>query len=253
MGIISTAVISRPTRLGLCLRMTATFSACVVAAYLSGCARGVATTAIKSDGSWVRTVTYHGSKPSKDGSDFGTPIGDAFALPTGVGWKITHADSKDEAVVVAERTLAPGEILRGDLTTKGAQKSATTGATGAAPPKPVVVCANEVTVHQTAPGIFEYRETFHWTGPAPKNGPADAEDVALFKKALPPALATDANAHDLATQSIRDLWRVFSGRVTRLSPKSLRSSPSRNWWSGVCSGVSARNWSSISRRNSARR
>ena len=182
---------------------------------LGGCARGVATTTVRPNGSWTRKITFHGSKPEKDGNLMGTPIAEAFALPSGAGWKITHEDTKDEAVVVAERTLEAGEVLKGDITVKGGKK------------QPTVTAVNEVTVQKIAPGIFKYTETLHWKGPIPKSLTPDADMIAAFKKALPPTLATDANARSLAAQSVRDLWHVMFGPgdplISQLS--SLLSSP----------------------------
>ncbi len=186
-----------------------------VGGLLGGCARGVATTTVRPNGSWTRKVTFHGSKPEKDGSAMGTTISEAFVLPTGAGWKVTHEDTKDEAVVVAERALEPGETLRGDITVKGGKK------------QPMPTAVNEVTVQKTAPGVFKYTETIHWKGPVPKSLTPDADMIVAFKKALPPALATEANARSLAAQSIRDLWHVMFGPgdplISQLS--SLMSSP----------------------------
>ena len=122
-------------------------------------------------------------------------------------------DTKDEAFVVAERALEPGEVLKGDISVKGGKK------------QPTVTAVNDVTVQKIAPGVFNIRND--------SLEGADAQActgclmVAAFKKALPPTLATEANARSLAAQSIRDLWHVTFGPgdplISQLS--SLLSSP----------------------------
>lgn len=166
---------------------------------LTGCARGVATTTVHADGSWVRSVTFHGAKPDKDGNTMGTKIEDAFLIPKGQEWKITRQEKEDEVIVTAERTLKPGETLHGDLTLQGSKKQAE------------ATTVNDVTVRMISPGVYKYTETLHWKGALPKALVPDAEAIAPFKSALPPALATDANARELATRSAREIWRVFFG------------------------------------------
>ena len=182
---------------------------------LGGCARGVATTTVRPNGSWTRKVTFHGSKPEKDGNLMGTPIGEAFVLPTGAGWKITHEDTKDEAVVVAERALEPGEVLKGDISVKGGKK------------QPTVTAVNDVTVQKIAPEFSSTRKPFTGRGRCPKLTP-DADMVAAFKRALPPTLATEANARSLASQSIRDLWHVMFGPGDPLISQLSLCCPARN-------------------------
>lgn len=166
---------------------------------LTGCARGVATTTVHADGSWVRSVTFHGSKPDKDGNTMGTKIEDAFLIPKGEGWTITRQTKDEEMIVTAERTLKPGETLHGDLTVQGSKKQADTAT------------VNDVTVQALSPGVFKYTETLHWKGAFPKALIPDAKSIAAFKSALPPALASDANARELANRSAREIWRVFFG------------------------------------------
>ncbi len=173
--------------------------ALLAAPALSGCARGVATTTVNADGSWKRALAFHGAKPDKDGNTMGTKIEDAFLLPKGEGWIITRQTKNDEATIIAERAQKPGETLRGDLSVAGGKKPAN------------VVAVNTVRVQTISPGVYQYVETLHWKGPAPKTLTPDADMLAAFKTALPPALASDANARDLAARSIRELWRVLFG------------------------------------------
>lgn len=171
----------------------------LLAAMLSGCARGVATTTVNANGSWVRRTAFHGSKPDKDGNAMGTKIEDAFLLPKGEGWKITRQTQNDELTVLAERAQGPGETLHGDLTLMGGNKHAD------------VIATNTVTVQKMAPGVYKYTETLHWKGAVPKELTPDADMVAAFQKALPPAVANEANARDLAARSIREIWHVLFG------------------------------------------
>ncbi len=171
----------------------------LAASLLNGCARGVAVTTINANGSWTRKITFHGVKPDKNGGAMGQKIEDAVVLPTGAEWKITRHDENDESSVTLERALLPGQSLNGDISIKGGKKGAST------------VMVNAVSVQQTAPGIFQYTETLHWKGEPVKELTPDADAVAVVKKALPAALATDANAREVATRAARVFWHVLFG------------------------------------------
>ena len=169
------------------------------AALLDGCARGVAVTTVNPNGSWTRKITFHGVKPDKDGGAMGQKIEDAVVLPTGADWKITRQTKDDESIVILERTLPPGGVLNGDITVKSGKK-------GAGP-----IMVNEARVTQTAPGVFQYKETLHWKGGAVEELTPDKDTLALIKSALPAPLATDANARDVGMQAARVFWRVLFG------------------------------------------
>ena len=166
---------------------------------LNGCARGVATTTVAPNGAWTRKVTFHGAKPDNNGGAMGTKIEDAILVPQGAEWKITRQDKEDEKLLTIERSMPLGGALHGDIMIKGGKKG----------PSPIAV--NDVSVQQTAPGVFVYKETLHWKGDAAKELTPDKDAIADIKKALPPAVATDANASALAGQFAREFWRVLFG------------------------------------------
>ena len=101
--------------------------------------------------------------------------------------------------VTAERGQEAGETLHGDLTFQSGKNHAD------------VVATNTVTVQKIAPGVYKYTETLHWKGAVPKELTPDADMVAAFQKALPPNVANEANAHDLAARSLREIWHVLFG------------------------------------------
>lgn len=184
-------------------KMKTTFLICVAfgsaGTLLTGCARGVATTSVASNGTWTRKVTFHGVKPDKDGNAIGTKIEDAILVPQGAEWKITRQDKGEEKLLTIERTMPPGGALHGDIAIKGGNQG----------PSPIAV--NDVSVQQTAPGVFVYKETLHWKGDAAKELTPDKDATADIKKALPPGVATDADAQALAGQFAREFWRVLFG------------------------------------------
>ncbi len=205
-----------------------------------GCARSVSTTTVRPNGSWVRKIEFHGSPGNGMGAMIanGTKIEDAFVLPKGSGWTITRkevieetdtdkkggerkgADKKSaakmdkadavirgvgaptptEVIVTAVREMKLNETLTGDITAK----------TGGSAVSSTVV--NEVSVHEIAPGKYQYRETFHWKGPIPKTLlTTPPEMIAVFKKALPRELATDVNVQDLSRIAFRASMRSLFG------------------------------------------
>jgi hypothetical protein len=149
-------------------------------ALFSGCSRARITTEIKGD-NWTRTVALSGPE-KKDGSTNMAPsLEEAFVLPAREGWRSREEKKDTERTLIFERTLAPGAIIQGDLSIKGAE-----------PGKLTLV--NEVTVSRIAPRRFEYRETLRWTGPPPDTLAIKPEQLAQIKAVLPKELATDANA-----------------------------------------------------------
>jgi len=153
-----------------------------------GCARVRATTEIKPDGSWNRTLVFTGAD-SKDGQMTPT-IGDSFALPSGAAWKSHEEKNTNGRAVTFERTFALPSTSQADV-----------GLKGAAPGKLDLV--NNVTVTRSGPGRFEYRETLHWQGEVEKDLVANLtpEELAKIKAALPKALATDENVRVLTQKT----------------------------------------------------
>ncbi|HZO87237.1 MAG TPA: hypothetical protein VFB38_02790 [Chthonomonadaceae bacterium] len=175
--------------------------AAVCAALAGGCARSTVTTTINPNGSWVRQDAFHATASDEKGFNLGVKLEDVFFLPSGVTWKVTRAKKGDEVAYTAERTLQAGETLKQDIAWKGEDKAAQTSALG-----------NEVTVRQVAPGRYEYREVLHWQGKLPKEvTELDPQLLAAVKGALPPALATDANAKETAQIVNREFLRMLFG------------------------------------------
>lgn len=155
--------------------------AAVGALFTSGCARSTVTTTVKADGSWTRTVAFHGPSTDKQGFGPGTKLEDVFAMPSGGPWTVTKDKKEDEIVYTATRQLHAGDIQKQDM----AIKEKINGQNG-------IVMINEADVKETSPGVFTYREVLHWQGPKPKDL-VDKDQLQLVKSALPPELATDAN------------------------------------------------------------
>ncbi len=170
------------------MRTTCLSGLCFALALLTGCARSRVTTEIKSGGSWNRTVALTGQEKKEGQMDMGGSVEDAFAAPTGDGWK-SHAETKDaDKTMTYEKAFAVGASSTGDLSIKGDEGK--------------VTLVNEVSVKMVAPRRYEYRETLRWTGP-PAKGMLELkpEDLAEIKAALPKALATDANARAMANKT----------------------------------------------------
>ena len=171
---------------------------------VSGCAREVATTTIKADGSWTRQVAIHTPKPDKNAGGGAPGMGevkpeDVFVLPGGPKWKITKSEKDSDAIYTAERTLTLSEAVSGDISIKREGDKS-------------VVVVNQVTVKQVSPGRFVYTETFTWKGPKPKElSEANPDEIASIKAALPAKLATEANIKALSVQITRLYWRVMFG------------------------------------------
>ncbi len=89
------------------------------AVLLTGCARSRVTTEIKSGGAWNRTVALTGQEKKEGQMDMGGSVEDAFAAPTGDGWK-SHAETKDaDKTMTYEKVFAVGASSTGDLSIKG--------------------------------------------------------------------------------------------------------------------------------------
>jgi hypothetical protein len=160
---------------------------CVAFALLTGCARSRVTTEIRSGGAWNRTVALTGQEKKEGQMDMGGSVEDAFAAPTGAGWKSTTTTKDTDKTVTYEKLFAAGASSTGDLSVKGDEGK--------------VSLTNEVSVKMIAPKRYEYRETLKWSGPPPKSIQPKPEDLAEIKAALPKALATDANVQAVAQKT----------------------------------------------------
>jgi len=163
-------------------------------AALCGCARSRITTEIKARGAWTRTDAFIGQE-KKEGQM--TPsIDDVFLLPSGAEWKSSTSKSDKDSTITLERTLHPGDSLKGDLSIKAAEDK--------------LQLTNEVTVRRIAPRQFEYTEILSWKG---GKGDLDIkpEQFEQIKAALPKPLGTDANAHALAQRMIGMVVPVMFG------------------------------------------
>jgi hypothetical protein len=156
-------------------------------AALSGCARARITTEIKARGAWTRTLSFTGQE-KKEGQ-MGPTLDDVFLMPSGTGWKSHTVKSDKDNTVVVERTLQPGDALKGDLSIKAEGDK--------------LQLVNNVTVKRLGPRRFEYTETLSWKAPKGPGqiGDIKPEQLAEIKAALPPALATDENARAFAEKA----------------------------------------------------
>jgi len=164
---------------------------CVVAlAALGGCARSRITTEIKARGDWTRTDSFTGQE-KKEGQM--TPsVDEVFLLPSGAGWKSQTTKTDKDSTIVVEKTLRPGDELKGDLSIRADGEK--------------MQLVNDVSVKRLAPRRFEYRETLSWKAPKTPGdiGSIKPEELEQIRAALPKPLDTEANARGLA------------GRVTEL-------------------------------------
>jgi hypothetical protein len=164
-------------------------SAVLAAALLSACARVRVTTEITPDGAWSRTVVLTGPL-KKEGIQMPT-LEDTFVIPSGAGWKSSEEKKNDNQVLTLERQFTTDGRLQGDVSIKGNQPGK--GQPG------TLRLTNEVSVKRIAPHQVEYRETLQWKGDSTKVlGDLQPEDLSEIKAHLPRALATDANARELA-------------------------------------------------------
>lgn len=236
--------------------------------WLTGCSRAVTETTVHANGSWTRKITFHGPKsnpndgpnannangnngnngnnaPQNGNQDF-NPFGslmpkleDVVRVPSGPGWKITRPVKDEESVIVAERTLQPGETLHGDIAIKAIKEPEPlnfdipgNGNPDAKPDgknpnrqpvgkgngkndkndkKDKFVMVNDVSVKQTAPGVWKYTEVLHWIGPPMPEMTLDSTAMTTVKEALPPALATDANVKEVTRKFTLEFLRVLFG------------------------------------------
>src|SRR5260370_708553 len=96
------------------MRIIAFWSGLLAAILSCGCARGRVTTAIKADGSWVRTLALTG-QDKKAEMQMTPTLDDTFVVPTGAGWKSREEKKGEERTLILERTLAAGGSLHPDL------------------------------------------------------------------------------------------------------------------------------------------
>ena len=178
---------------------------CAIGTLLAGCARETATTTVHANGSWTRKAVYtisesDGAKGPNAAKQLG--LRDLFTPPAGQGWKVVQSKTGDkppQLVVTAVKEVGPAETISGDLTVKS-------GAAKGQLPSRVV---NTAAVRPVRGG-WRYTETFHWIGVRPNVEKDMAPLVGpSVKMALPPALATDANARALSVRLERTLWRTL--------------------------------------------
>lgn len=172
-------------------------SLCLLA--LCGCARSLVKTTINADGSWSRSLKFTAARHDKPNTMGGGPsLQEAFVLPQGTPWKTRTDKDKDDVSFYADVSLRPGQTQSQDVVVRSK--------------KGLPVLVNEATVRETTPGVWEYRETLHWKGTpdqtTPLNDPAALEN---FKRALPPTLATDANAKAIAAGLMPAVWQALWG------------------------------------------
>lgn len=168
---------------------------------IAGCARMVATTELRPDGTILRRIEFHaqasdnaqGANPS-----FGPKADDVFGLPAAPSWTITRTKKGQDLIIKAERTLKAADALPQDVKLKGV--------------KGAMILTNTLSVKQIAPGRWEYRETLHWNGERPdtfKQIPMEVKTA--YKQSLPPGLATEENLQALGVTTLKELWRALFG------------------------------------------
>ena len=171
---------------------------------LSGCARATISNEIKQDGSWTRTLAFHGTVADPNSFNPAVAPEDVFAIPVAGGpWKIKREvdNDKHEVTITADRTLQPGQVIKEDIQVKSKNKV-----------KPTGYMVNEATVRAAGPGKWEYRETLHWHGTIPADLDEQNPDItASVKKSLPAALATDANVKKLSGMISHEFMKTLFG------------------------------------------
>ncbi len=169
----------------------------------TGCSRSVITTAVKADGSFSRKIVFHGPNGDAGGLPGKNMDGlkGSFEMPSGAAWKTKQEKNENEETYTAERDLMPGSVQKQDIAIKSGDNT-----------KPGVFVVNQATVRQTAPGMWEYRETLHWTGKIPATLlTVDPKMLTILKAVLPASLATDANIRPIGLTLNRELWRLLFG------------------------------------------
>ena len=166
---------------------------------LCGCARSLVKTTVNADGSWSRSLKFTAGRHDKPNAmSAGPSLQEAFLLPSGPEWKTRTDKDKDDVSFYADVSLRPGQAESQDVVVRSK--------------KGLPVLVNQATVHEITPGTWEYRETLHWKGtPDQTTRLDDPEMLANFKKSLPPALATDANAKAIAAGITPAVWQALWG------------------------------------------
>lgn len=167
----------------------------LVVLLLTGCARTATETAVSENGDWTRTVKLYLPKEGQMGGKPPT-FEESFVLPMAPTWKVSRTVEKDNQVFTATRTCKLGESISRDIQVKEKEK---------------VVCVNEVTVSQIAPGKFEYKETIKYLGgKKPEMDKPVAELVSLFKPMLPEG-TDDATIKRIVGKFFVETWHVIFG------------------------------------------
>jgi hypothetical protein len=162
----------------------------IAVVFSTGCGRARATTEVRSDGSYVRSIEFSGQGKQEGGMQ-GPSLADTFLFPAGVAWKVTDEKGEKNAITKTfTRTFAAGAVSKGDLWIKD----------GATSDKPKLV--NEVAVTMVGPKRFEYKETIRWTGTPAKTTELGVQEIEEIKALLPKELATDENARGIAKRTV---------------------------------------------------
>ncbi|HEY3269001.1 MAG TPA: hypothetical protein VGM37_18975 [Armatimonadota bacterium] len=169
----------------------------LAAVAVSGCSRMTATTDVKADGSFTRSLAYSESKPI--GSSGGAQLSDTFVLPQAPAWKVSKTIADGDVKYGATIRVAAGQTLARDVSVRRKDQG------------PVLV-TNKVSVAQVSPGRWRYTETIHWNGPIPKEvAVPEASTLSQIKLALPASVATDDTVRALAPALARAVWSVLFG------------------------------------------
>lgn len=149
----------------------------------SGCGQSVVTTTIDSSGSYTRNLKF------TDDNETDTPLGQLFRLPSGASWNTKLTKTSDNVTTfTALRTFAPGDTDAKDIVVVVRKGETLT---------------NSASVRRIKPGLWEYREVLHWTGPADPSISGANDLTSIVKEALPPEFATDTNAADVGQSILR--------------------------------------------------
>ncbi len=175
-----------------------------------GCRQTSSLTEVKPDGSFQRTVKFSAMAPMMEEATPEQAINQAFDLPTGGDWKISKdagSDPSGEMSISASRLFKAGEIAK-DIRLKVKGK---------------VVLANELAVKEIEPGVFEYRETFTWTGDKPTESPEERMDEALKALLKGKDKVTPAMITAMTTEMEKILSQLLFGPPEPLLPLALSS------------------------------
>jgi hypothetical protein len=172
-----------------------------------GCARVDTHTAIRTDGSFTRTVVLQGTAapeaPAKESANLAPTLESLIAPPRGPSWTVTRERRKQELVITARRELAAGEALSDDI---GVRRSPETS-------EPLI--GNTAVVERHADGSLEYREVLRWRDAVPKQLSQPAPELLTsLKQQLPAAvIETDRGRpiRRVALRVQRHVWRLVFG------------------------------------------